>query len=283
MKPVKFSTACTWVAFVFLLQLLVTQWTVEVAGNREVIDYVSFAGTVVGMILAMLAIVYSFLITSAQRNDAENLRGQLHQLNEAVLKASLSGARFESEVEKLEEIRSELQRVSDNSVESLKGAERLEAKIDTLAKRDAEAKVALKPVGPASEPGKYGDALQRIATMALPPQIVQYYAVLDKVEGSMPQRIIDWTRPMLNHDEALFSFWEDYVAGECSAYRLILSDLNAFDEPNRAIFLDALRSQVDDAVTKVTSPDYKVPVSFSRHGLIAQLIKVQEALNPKRV
>lgn len=72
-----------WLLIIFIVILL--QFIVQVSawlygGNTGALGYVSFAGTVVSIILAVLAIVYSNFQSISQQNSAERISSQVEKL-----------------------------------------------------------------------------------------------------------------------------------------------------------------------------------------------------------
>ncbi|HEL5571671.1 TPA: hypothetical protein UOK25_000395 [Stenotrophomonas maltophilia] len=123
------STFVCWIAIVVLVQLLITQWTVKAAGSREIVDYISFAGTVIGIVLALLAIVYAFLTNASQKNDSDNLKAQITRLDSTITSAGISGQKFDIGVSRLESIIDGVASLEKHTMES---AARVEAGIDSI-------------------------------------------------------------------------------------------------------------------------------------------------------
>lgn len=111
-RKVRIKTAMLWALILVLAQLLITQWTIKAAGNRDIIDYVSFAGTLTSLLLAVLAIVYSYFTTASQKNDADRVSSQLASLDVTIRTLNDSESRLSGELNKLTEIRAKLDDVS---------------------------------------------------------------------------------------------------------------------------------------------------------------------------
>jgi len=207
--------------------MLITQWTVRAAGNRNVIDYISFAGTVVGMILAILAIVYSFIANASQKNDAAILRGQLSSLNDAIARASASGNQFSSELTRLEDIRQSLSQVASTSAESLAASSRLEESVEYI-RRQSMSKDELS----AGTGGNYNSAIEQIASRALAEQVITYYLSLE-IEKDVDKEFDDLADRLLDPIYADASFVRiigPHKRGEIAGYNLIFDDLRIFSE-----------------------------------------------------
>lgn len=227
MLKVKISTLVTWGGLLVLAQLLVTQWTVRAAGNRDVIDYISFAGTVVGMILAVLAIVYSYLANASQKNDADSIRSQVTSLNDAIARADISGNRFSDEVQRLQEIRDSLSVVASTSSESLETARRTEQQLMLLNGRD-------------KHPARQQPQIQgvdrsaffvAIGARAAHGQVVQYYLAIKKKSES-PENYKKLEEDLLFSaiKESPTTVWlRCYTQGETNGYYWIFYDMGFFE------------------------------------------------------
>ena len=66
-RRIRLSSALLWGAIGLLLTLLIFEMTVNSVRHQDVLDAVSFAGTLVRNSLVILAIIYSYLITSSQK------------------------------------------------------------------------------------------------------------------------------------------------------------------------------------------------------------------------
>lgn len=242
---VRASNLIAWGALLVLGQLLITHWTIEVAGNREVIDYVSFAGTVVGMILAVLAIVYSYLANASQKDDAVALRSQIGSLNDAITRAQASGTQFSTQVEKLEEIRERIAIVVENSEASLEASGRLEGLLGQISKE--------KPDDPGADAA--ADALDALdaasilrffASRAAPQQIILYYLGIndDEQDDNFKKELYDSI--ILPRNSSWKVHWYD---GQLLGYYWIFYDLGAIKDTHlRLEFLQALRERVNAAL-----------------------------------
>lgn len=87
MKIKKFKTS-QWVMAIIIIslgQLLIHYYSSQVMTGSEVINYVSFAGTIVSIILAVLAIVYSFYQSFTQQNNVDSIAREIERLKESAL------------------------------------------------------------------------------------------------------------------------------------------------------------------------------------------------------
>ena len=108
---ISIRTASLLGVILFLGQLLITQWTVKAAGNRDVIDYISFAGTLSSILLAVVAIVYSYYTTTAQKNDADRIATQIGSLGSTISTLNSSEVRLSMDLQKLSDISAKLDEV----------------------------------------------------------------------------------------------------------------------------------------------------------------------------
>ncbi len=80
-------TTREWI-FVFIIASLVqgAVWYISFvnAGNPSALTYVSFAGTLISIILAVLAIGYTYGESVSQKNKSDNVASQIQSLNEVI-------------------------------------------------------------------------------------------------------------------------------------------------------------------------------------------------------
>src|ERR1700739_2024082 len=63
-----------------LAEYVLIGWTQNYGADHDVLSHVGFAGTIVSMILGVVAIIYAFYQGFAQQRDAQALAGQLSDL-----------------------------------------------------------------------------------------------------------------------------------------------------------------------------------------------------------
>ena len=68
------------IAIVILIQFIVQVGALIFSNDNNVLNYISFAGTIVSIILAAIAIVYSFVQTISQQNTSSNISNQVEKL-----------------------------------------------------------------------------------------------------------------------------------------------------------------------------------------------------------
>lgn len=68
------------IAIVILIQFIVQVGALIYSSDNNILNYISFAGTIVSIILATIAIVYSFVQTISQQSSASNISNQVDKL-----------------------------------------------------------------------------------------------------------------------------------------------------------------------------------------------------------
>jgi len=76
--------------------------------NEGIVSYISFAGTIVSIILAVLAIVYSYYQNFSQQRDSNNIATQIDLLRKTVNEVQITKAEFSSELSRINEISDKL-------------------------------------------------------------------------------------------------------------------------------------------------------------------------------
>lgn len=280
---VKISALVSWGVILVLGQLLITTWTVHAAGNKSVIDYISFAGTVVGMILAILAIVYSFISNASQKSDADMLRLQLFSLNEAISRADASGEQFASELGKLEEIRLALSKVALNSEQSLAVSSRLEQSFDYLKSQTINKERQSNSSGN-GEVGSLLDAAIYIASHAVTDQVIMYFLAIeaDFIERDELARSTKELIGPIYKSAKDYDLLSSYKSGELLAYNLILSDLDVFESnDNLRKFMVSLLDRANTMIDRGPSAFDADEDHYDVGGLLSSIAAVAQRLRIK--
>lgn len=68
------------IAIIILIQFIVQVGALIYSNDNNVLNYISFAGTIVSIILAIIAIVYSFVQTVFQQSSSSNISNQVDKL-----------------------------------------------------------------------------------------------------------------------------------------------------------------------------------------------------------
>ncbi|MGL6525025.1 hypothetical protein ACSZNV_08355 [Aeromonas hydrophila] len=91
----RFKTREWWmlIVLIIVIQWMVHFWSTKAMSSNEMVSYVSFAGTLVSTILAVLAIIYSFIQSASQQTSSEIISREVHKLHEIVKEVNLSTER----------------------------------------------------------------------------------------------------------------------------------------------------------------------------------------------
>lgn len=245
------TTIASWMVIAILLQLLITQWTVKAAGSREIVDYISFAGTVIGIILAFLAIVYSYLTTASQKNDSESLKSQILRLSETIQSAGASGQKFEAGVGRLEDIVSVLDSLERHSRDSSARVEAglAEIRSEFAAKREtSESKTGGSTSPSIDERNSIIPTLKILAEEASPFQLICYFHACTASSNSDAR--IESENTLV--DRILESKTiDEYIKGQMAGAYWMLRDMGVGNADIRREFIGLLKSQIDFAINFV--------------------------------
>lgn len=269
---VKITSLVAWGIVLLLTQLLITQWTVRAAGNRDVLDYISFAGTVVSMLLAVLAIVYSFFATASQRGDAEAMRTQLDSLNQTVSRADLSGKAFEREVENLSAILDGVGRIrqlTEATFETLqKSASQQEAKVKQERSKESQG-------AETGSTANYRSALLRLAKVPSHWQLIVYdeYCRTKGDREELRDRIDQAASRVLASESDGF---KQYMVGQAVSSSWTLGDLQLLDnEEVVANFKQTLMSSAKTFINEIeSSGEFKLKEVYARQPLLDELRRI---------
>lgn len=85
-------------------QFLLHQFSSNMMNETQVINYMSFSGTIVSLILAILAIIYSFIQTGTQQSSADRIAVNISTLNEISGSVGSSAHKVEAQVAQLNNV-----------------------------------------------------------------------------------------------------------------------------------------------------------------------------------
>lgn len=263
-KPVTVnkSTLVLSALLLIVVQQLITQWTVNAAGQRDVIDYISLAGTIVGILLGLLAIIYAFIAAAGQKDDADSVRTQITSLSETVSRANNASVQFASELTRLESIRSQLTSVSELARAHYDVTEEVRRQVVEMAskqqvrrtRRDKqEPNVAAAAAASVDKPTLPETDL---ATAANLDQLLLYFLTAaerqthDSGDKNRMGEFSSWRNKFLREglrfqDDEQENLAYHMLAGELIGYYLILRDLNVSGERLTA-FMQAVLTKLDD-------------------------------------
>jgi hypothetical protein len=161
------------ILIVILLQYILTGWVGEYGNNTNIVSHVSFAGTIVSIILAVLAIVYTYYQGLSQWQDSSNLTAQVSQLSYLVKDVAESRLGLTSEVDRIAELGEKLDRSLVVAEESRSLVGGVAAKIEAMKAHSDRSATEPTPL-----PRADGTALGvRVARSAGPTQLAMYYAI----------------------------------------------------------------------------------------------------------
>ena len=113
------------VFIIMLVQFIVQFFAFIYAGSSSALGYISISGTIVSIILALLAIIYSYYQSTSQAHSSSSLNSQIEKLIAIVDTVKTNKADFSVEIEQLADIRDKidssinLQRASHAQVREL--------------------------------------------------------------------------------------------------------------------------------------------------------------------
>lgn len=89
------------IILVILSQFLIHQYASNVMNETQVINYISFSGTIVSIILAVLAIIYSFFQSITQQSNSDKIASNLESLTGVASTVNASVDKMTSQVDTL--------------------------------------------------------------------------------------------------------------------------------------------------------------------------------------
>ncbi|MFQ2606824.1 hypothetical protein ACK3ZW_08055 [Aeromonas caviae] len=104
------------IILVVLSQFLLHQYASNVKDETQVINYISFSGTIVSIILAVLAIIYSFFQSITQQGNSDKIASNLESLTNVASTVNKSVDTMTSQVESLNSVVSDVQRLPSEIV-----------------------------------------------------------------------------------------------------------------------------------------------------------------------
>jgi hypothetical protein len=114
----KFSTR-EWIFLItilLLIQFLIHWLSLNYGGSTSALGYVSFAGTVISILLGLIAIIYSFVQSISQTSSAVEIREQIEKLISAGEKITNSKNEIHKSAQELGEITKNLSgRINENT------------------------------------------------------------------------------------------------------------------------------------------------------------------------
>jgi hypothetical protein len=112
------------ISIVVLLQYVLTAWVNHFGSDTTVVSHVSFAGTLISIILAVLAIIYTYYQNFAQQRDSDSLALQIASMHQVLEEIRESGSTFGGLADRFAEIREKIDRsvsLTEQSREDVRG------------------------------------------------------------------------------------------------------------------------------------------------------------------
>ncbi|WP_153011088.1 hypothetical protein [Pseudomonas oryzihabitans] len=114
-----------------MIQFIIHWLSMSYAGSTKALGYTSFAGTIISIILAVLAIIYSFLQNSSQNNLSQTLQKHAETISGLTEKLEISEAQITSSL-------SQLKHASERIEKSIEIQTDTNFKIAEIATKSAE-------------------------------------------------------------------------------------------------------------------------------------------------
>ena len=104
------------IILVIMSQFLLHQYASNMMNETQVINYISFSGTIVSIILAVLAIIYSFFQSITQQGNSDKIASNLESLTGVASMVNASVDTMTNQVESLNTVVSEVQSLPSDIV-----------------------------------------------------------------------------------------------------------------------------------------------------------------------
>jgi hypothetical protein len=120
------------IALLVLTQFLIHALAWRFGGSSNALGYVSFAGTVVSTILAVLAIIYGFLQSAEQSQSTTTIASQITSLQRVVESFQKSGGMLSQQLQQLAEVSSGINRAIAVSESSQQQISKVQSSLDEV-------------------------------------------------------------------------------------------------------------------------------------------------------
>lgn len=169
-----------------LFEYVVIEWTRVYGGMPDIVSHVGFAGTIVSIVLAVIAIIYSYYQNFAQRRDSGLLSQQLENLRSVA-------ANLQREGTDLTTIKERIQQALDSATRTERSLLELGGQIASMKARvneDTEIAEPQTPTAATDFPGSPQDIAKFLVKRAGRPQQATYLAICAASEKGMTTREI---------------------------------------------------------------------------------------------
>lgn len=219
------------IALIVLIQFIAQWLSFEYKDSSNALGYVSFAGTIVSIILAVLAIIYSYIQSASQQSSSEKITSQVDKLVDVVSKIDTSKISFSTELSKLKDINDKIDKTMSSQQEISVNVSKLHGRIDQIN--------PYSKINPVSERQKLGDTEELyekplasgVGGLSLV-SIGLYFA--EKSKKSVNQVLTDylnayWVSKIKTKSEKIrvASYNEGYLTASC--HMLLAFDLMSLD------------------------------------------------------
>jgi hypothetical protein len=157
-----------------LTQFVIHYWTVDYGGNDKIVNQVGFAGTIVSIALAVVAIVYAYFQTAAQKRDADVIANRLAEMRQLLSSLNTSGAQLGNYAKFIEETQSRLEEITTTQGQTLATAVRIEKSIDEKRAADVTSS-QLSRKAPISDAD--AELAKKIVEFSAPLMLLCFYAL----------------------------------------------------------------------------------------------------------
>lgn len=99
---------CLIIVLLMVCQYVLTSWTGDFGNDPNVVSHVGFAGTLISIILAVLAIIYAFYQSYSQTRTADAIGSQVEVLRRTVEEIQASTSGLTVELQRLDDVREKL-------------------------------------------------------------------------------------------------------------------------------------------------------------------------------
>lgn len=110
------------IILVILSQFILHQYSSNMMNETQVINYISFSGTIVSIILAILAIVYSFFQSITQQSNSDKIASNLESLTGVASTVNISVDTMTAQVETLNTVVDDVRKLPSDIVSLVSNA-----------------------------------------------------------------------------------------------------------------------------------------------------------------
>jgi hypothetical protein len=220
-KDVPLGTVLMVVSLVVLSQYIIGGWINDYGHNEEIVSHVGFGGTIISIILAILAIVYSYFQTVAQRQDSYTISAQIETMRSVVEEVRRSKQGLGAELDRLDTISEKLDNALEVTRQSHEAVLHISGRFDALsAEREKIRDAADDAVS--SESGLPERVYDQLVDEANDVQLALYTFLIYSAEQNTGLKDLIWE--FLRGRKPVFS--EQYIEGLVSGFWYVLADLN---------------------------------------------------------